>query len=64
MNSESVVVLPPYWFALDAFDAISLNERIEKLVEIREKINGEILYLKSMILTSHKKFNLVANNGF
>ena len=49
MSSKSVMVLPPYWFSLDALDSISLKDRIEKLVEMREKINNEILCLKSVI---------------
>jgi hypothetical protein len=49
MSLESVLVLPPYWFAPDTFDSISLRERIEKLVEMREKIDSEIAYLKSII---------------
>ncbi|MFI5416957.1 MAG: hypothetical protein ACHQW9_02770 [Nitrososphaerales archaeon] len=49
MSLESVLVLPPYWFAPDTFDSISLKERIEKLMEMREKINSEIAYLKSII---------------
>lgn len=49
MNSESVLVLPPYWFAPSTFDSIPLKDRIEKLVEMRERINSEIAYLKSML---------------
>ena len=49
MSSKSVMVLPPYWFSLDALDSLSLKDRIEKLVEMREKINNEILCLKSVI---------------
>lgn len=49
MSSKSVMILPPYWFSLDAPDSISLEDRIEKLVEMREKINNEIFYLKSII---------------
>jgi hypothetical protein len=47
------MILPPYWFSLDTPDSIPLKDRIEKLVEMREKINNEIFCLKSIIAKQH-----------
>ena len=49
MDQESLVILPPHWFVLGAFDSDQILDRIEKLVDMREKINDEITCLKSMI---------------
>ncbi len=62
MSLESVLVLPPYWFVPGTFDSVSLKERIEQLEKMREKIDSEITYLKSIIQEQHK-FNLIPNNG-
>jgi len=43
--------------------AILLNYGIEKLVKTREKINDEMLHLKSVIPKLGKKFTLMAFDG-
>ena len=48
MDLESLVILPPHWFAIGAFDSAQILDRIERLVDIRDKINDEITCLKSM----------------
>jgi hypothetical protein len=57
VNLDPVTVLPPYWFVPDTFDAIPLKERIIKLVQMREQINSEIAYLKSLIQKPQKLAN-------
>ena len=58
MSSEPVVVLPPYWFTPDAPDHVQLTARIENLVKMREQINEEILYLRSIISKHGAKLNI------
>lgn len=53
MDSESLVILPPHWFVIGAFDSVPIMDRIEKLVDMREKINDEILHLRSLIQNSN-----------
>jgi hypothetical protein len=62
MSLESVVILPPYWFVPGTSDPIPLKDRIEKLMEMRQRITSEITFLKSL-LAKQGKFSLIPNAG-
>lgn len=47
MSSDSVIMLPPYWFDTENFEHKSLKSRIIELERLRDAITDEINYLKS-----------------
>lgn len=47
-KSDSVIMLPPYWFDSENLEHGSIKSRIRELEKLRDTIIDEINYLKSV----------------
>ncbi|MBI5697086.1 MAG: hypothetical protein HZC29_00980 [Thaumarchaeota archaeon] len=47
-KSDSVIMLPPYWFDSQNLERNSIRSRIRELEKLRDTIIDEINYLKSV----------------
>lgn len=52
MQSDSVIMLPPYWFDVDNIEHQSIRSRIRELEKLRDTIMDEINYLRSATTTT------------
>ncbi|WP_158507475.1 hypothetical protein [Candidatus Nitrosotenuis cloacae] len=52
MQSDSVIMLPPYWFDVDNIEHQSIRSRIRELEKLRDTIIDEINYLRSATTTT------------
>jgi hypothetical protein len=52
MQSDSVIMLPPYWFDVDNIEHQSIRSRIRELEKLRDTIIDEINYLQSATTTT------------
>jgi hypothetical protein len=48
-QANSVIVLPPYWFDIQNPQYQSFYDRLVELEKLRDTINDEINYLKSIL---------------
>ncbi|MEM2160323.1 MAG: hypothetical protein QXN55_05140 [Candidatus Nitrosotenuis sp.] len=51
-KSDSVIMLPPYWFDCENFEHKSIRSRIQDLEKLRDAITDEINYLESISTNS------------
>ena len=47
-NSDTVIMLPPYWFDSENIEHGTIRSRIHELEKLRDTITDEIEYLRSI----------------